>query len=674
MLHARDCSDYLFIPVYQAYYPNYTAHEFLSEPGFIFIYIQYLRFTNPSRMASNQRLAAILFTDIVGYTALMGSNEEEAMLQLHKNRSIHFTLIKKYGGTYVKEIGDGTLAYFNSAHEAVMCAIAIQAAVKEDLKAQLRMGIHLGEVIFENDDVFGDGVNIASRIEPLAEPGGICITETVEKALHSYPGIVPVRLGKAKLKNVDYPVMIYAISGHDLSVPSKNKFAQRARKRRAIPLKLSNILLYTAIPASVIILLFFFYAKKNRIANARTTLLNIEKIIDSSWRDYSLAYSLIKKVQKIIPDNPELNTLLKRSSLKVNITSEPAGAKVYVKEYKHPEQEWKYLGVTPLKNIELPITVFRWKLEKEGYDTVKAVASSFQWDMNSFSGMTKENMYAPNNFNRVLDKKEMIPPGMVRVKGGELPYGKIADFFIDKFEVRNKEFKNFINGGGYKNPSYWKYEFIKDGKVIKWEEAVSLFTDKTEQPGPSVWEAGTYPEGEDNYPVRGISWYEAAAYAEYAGKTLPTSDHWGLARGDQTFIMRWPQVGGYALFAPFSNYDHKGPVATGSLPGITAYGAYDMAGNVREWCWNKSPNGRSIRGERGTTIPIHSVTQYRRRHSIVPKQMGSDAPYIFSPTLYRLRRLNRHRLHSQLLRKFQNRSPMKLLKTLKPFTDMIEYR
>lgn len=104
--------------------------------------------------------------------------------------------------------------------------------------------------------------------------------------------------------------------------------------------------------------------------------------------------------------------------------------------------------------------------------------------------------------------------------------------------------------------------------------------DQTGQPGPATWQAGDFPERQDDYPVSGISWYEAAAYAEFAGKSLPTGEHWGTARGEHTTLIQVPQLGGFAILAPFSNFTGRGPVPVGSLPGITAYGAFDMAGNV----------------------------------------------------------------------------------------------
>ena len=107
---------------------------------------------------------------------------------------------------------------------------------------------------------------------------------------------------------------------------------------------------------------------------------------------------------------------------------------------------------------------------------------------------------------------------MVRVPGGETGSGQLPDFFIDKYEVTNKRFKEFVNAGGYRDKKYWKYPFTEDGKELRWEDAVKAFVDQTGQPGPATWQGGDYPEGQADYPVSGVSWYEAAAYAEFAGK------------------------------------------------------------------------------------------------------------------------------------------------------------
>ena len=256
-----------------------------------------------------------------------------------------------------------------------------------------------------------------------------------------------------------------------------------------------------------------------------------------------------------------------------------------MKEYDTPDSEWEYLGVSPIENIRLPFGILRWKMEKEGYETVLAASST--WDVG------EKPSY---DLVRVLDEKGSIQERMVRVSGAQTPLGKLDDFFIDKYEVTNKEYKKFMDKGGYRNKEYWKHEFVKDEKVLTWQEVQAEFMDQTGRPGPAMWQAGDYLEGQGNYPVSGVSWYEAAAYAEFSGKTLPTAYHWGIARGEYTPMVMWPQLGGNAIFAPFSNFKGMGPVPVGSNQGMTAYGAYDMAGNVREWCFNKAQKGRLIRG------------------------------------------------------------------------------
>src|SRR2546423_10556919 len=124
-------------------------------------------------MSQSRQLAAIMFTDIVGYTALMGENEQKAFETLRKSREIQQPLINQFNGKWIKEIGDGVLASFHTITDAVLCASAIQQACMHTPRLKLRIGIHEGEVVFEGNDVFGDGVNIASRIQAIATPGGI---------------------------------------------------------------------------------------------------------------------------------------------------------------------------------------------------------------------------------------------------------------------------------------------------------------------------------------------------------------------------------------------------------------------------------------------------------------------------------------------------------------------
>lgn len=119
-----------------------------------------------------------------------------------------------------------------------------------------------------------------------------------------------------------------------------------------------------------------------------------------------------------------------------------------MKQYKFPVSEWEYLGISPIENIKLPIGIFRWKIEKEGYETVLAASST--WDID----IVGKNLLIPNDLERVLDEKGSIPEGMVRVPGAQTPLGKLDDFFIDKYEVSNKQYKEFTDSGGYRNREF----------------------------------------------------------------------------------------------------------------------------------------------------------------------------------------------------------------------------
>jgi len=175
---------------------------------------------------SARRLAAIMFTDIVGYTALMGFDEDRAFEVLRVNRQIHNHYIEEYRGNLIKELGDGMLAQFDSAQDAVNCAIAIQKEAREKLSQKLRIGLHLGDITFDSGDVFGDGVNLASRLQSIADPGGIYISESIQKSIRANSSINTKYLGQFSLKNVSYPVSTYCILDEDLPIPSKSKIEE----------------------------------------------------------------------------------------------------------------------------------------------------------------------------------------------------------------------------------------------------------------------------------------------------------------------------------------------------------------------------------------------------------------------------------------------------------------
>ena len=158
-----------------------------------------------------RKLAAIMFTDMVGYTALMQKDEDQARRLIERHRAHMKPFVEKYGGKIIQFVGDGTFCRFDSAIEAVKSALEIQKVLELEPDINLRIGIHVGDVVVKGDEVYGDGVNVASRIEPLAEPGGICVTEEVYRNIKNQEGINARSLGSKNLKNVEESLKIYSI-------------------------------------------------------------------------------------------------------------------------------------------------------------------------------------------------------------------------------------------------------------------------------------------------------------------------------------------------------------------------------------------------------------------------------------------------------------------------------
>ncbi len=170
-----------------------------------------------------RQLAAIMFTDMVGYTALMQTDEVHAKRLRDRHRSVLQELIRKYHGLILQYYGDGSLSVFGSAIEAVECAIQIQLAMLREPVIPSRIGLNVGDIVYDDDGIYGDGVNIASRIESMAVPGAVLVSEKVFDEIKNHPEFPAVPLGKHKLKNVVRPVQIYALGSEGLFIPSTSQ-------------------------------------------------------------------------------------------------------------------------------------------------------------------------------------------------------------------------------------------------------------------------------------------------------------------------------------------------------------------------------------------------------------------------------------------------------------------
>ena len=159
-----------------------------------------------------RQLAAIMFTDIVGYTALMGKDEQKAFDLLKKNREIHLQAIGSLHGRLIKELGDGTLISFSAVSDALLAAMKIQQACAIEKDISLSIGIHYGEIIFENNDIYGDAVNVASRIQTLGVPGSILFSKKIANEIKNKSEFQLTSLGSFDFKNVEEPIEVFALS------------------------------------------------------------------------------------------------------------------------------------------------------------------------------------------------------------------------------------------------------------------------------------------------------------------------------------------------------------------------------------------------------------------------------------------------------------------------------
>ncbi len=291
--------------------------------------------------------------------------------------------------------------------------------------------------------------------------------------------------------------------------------------------------------------------------------------------DQSLAaYLLAKRAQAYLPTDTQVARVVAENTMEVSVTSTPPGAEVSIQDYTTPDSAWYSLGRTPIDTVRIPKGYFRWKVAKAGvgeYVTAPYTAQVMKFPIDSA-------LAAPPGMVRVPEQKKW--EDYIDFVGWVGPF-TLPTFDIDRFEVTNRQYQAFIDSGGYRTPKYWTVPFVRDGHAIPRAQAMALFRDRTGRPGPSTWEGGHYPDGQADYPVSGVSWYEAAAYAAYTGKSLPTFAQWYQAAP--------PWAGRYVV--AMSNISRSALAAVGTFKGVGPYGTYDMAGNVQEWSVNADNAG-----------------------------------------------------------------------------------
>ena len=186
-------------------------------------------------MKGKRQLAAIMFTDIVGYTAMMHQNEAQAVLVRQRHRAVFQQEHERYHGQVVQYYGDGTLSVFSSAVEAAECAIRMQQQFQSGQQVPLRIGIHLGDIVFDENEVYGDGVNLASRVESMGVPGSILISDKLHFAVKNHTDISTKTLGHFDFKNITDPVEVYAVTNTGIKVPERSELGGKlSQKKKSI--------------------------------------------------------------------------------------------------------------------------------------------------------------------------------------------------------------------------------------------------------------------------------------------------------------------------------------------------------------------------------------------------------------------------------------------------------
>jgi len=255
-------------------------------------------------MTSTRQLAAIMFTDMVGFTKLMRSDESKAMNLLYYNRQLIEPIIEKHKGQILKEMGDGTLNSFPSAIEAVRCAVEIQDTLAEIPALNLRIGIHIGDVIQEDEDIFGDGVNVASRIESCAEPGQVCISRAVFESIQSQKDIQARSIGKHSLKGIEESQELFTV---DLKETSTDPSQSETTVYKKSAYKFNPKVLVSSVGGTLLMILILFQAvgfftSKDEISASNSIAVfpfdNIRKDKEHDWLSDQFSESLTFKLSQ----------------------------------------------------------------------------------------------------------------------------------------------------------------------------------------------------------------------------------------------------------------------------------------------------------------------------------------------------------------------------------------
>ena len=327
--------------------------------------------------------------------------------------------------------------------------------------------------------------------------------------------------------------------------------------------------------------LFVYYFQKGSTAE---TLLDekLPQIVTAFDNDeFETVFIETKKLLDEGNTNPVIQSYYDKVTEAVSITTTPTGVNVSFKFVRDSIDNWVNLGTSPLDSVRVPYSYLEYKFSNRDIEETEMI----------------HTYYVKNGLNHfILPKSDSIPNNHALFLGGlkplsypgidHLPAITIAPYSLSQYEVTNQEFKAFVDNGGYEKQEYWNFPYEMNGEILTFENTASRFVDKYGKPGPANWSYGNYPDGQGSFPVTGISWFEAMAYANYRGLSLPNLYQWANAASlsDATY------------FVPNSNFSKNQLVAVGSMDSKNRNGLYDIAGNAREWIINSIDETNTKKG------------------------------------------------------------------------------
>ena len=449
------------------------------------------------------------------------------------------------------------------------------------------------------------GRNPFKKGTPIATMSAI-VTESapplrgqVEGATHE----LDVLLGRMLARSPDDRVQSASEIRDALRDYQQHRLERRAGTKRTV----ATLVGMTAVLVGVVAFLLPYRSRLN-VERARTTIPEIERLTVAG--DYLTASALAAEAVRYLPGDSTLAALRPVFMDELTVITQPEGALVYLEPFALDETESadvrRLIGTTPIVDMELPRGEYRAFIEMAGFQTLERLVSS---ELNRAE--VRLGADPAVLIEATMMPSAEVPRDMVFVPGGE--YGLIGwryldptvldDFYIDKYEVTNESYQEFIRAGGYSTPSFWTHPIREGDRELPFADAMRLFTDRSGLPGPREWSNQEFAEGEARHPVTGVSWHEAAAYAEYAEKALPTLYQWekaarnGLWTHFEDMVMPWGLVAVDASASARANYYGRGTEPVDAFGfGISPYGAYNMAGNVGEWILNERGAGYAAMG------------------------------------------------------------------------------